>query len=78
MEKECALLIDAQGSQRLQPRERNAPTAYPCFCLCFGFLLQMTITMPRRRITLQSGQRGFTEARTFMLAPSPNTLPFAA
>src|SRR6476660_4388404 len=37
---------------------------YPCRCLCFGFV-QMTITVPWRRITLQLSQRAFTEARTF-------------
>src|SRR6188768_520662 len=37
---------------------------YPCRCLCLG-LLQMTITVPRRRITLQLSQRALTEALTF-------------
>jgi hypothetical protein len=30
-------------------------------------LLQITITTPWRRITLQLSQRGFTDARTFTL-----------
>src|SRR3982751_2311372 len=38
--------------------------AYPCRCLCFG-LVQMTITVPWRRITLQLSQRALTEALTF-------------
>src|SRR3970282_2255165 len=37
---------------------------YPCRCLCFG-LVQMTITVPWRRITLQLSQRALTEALTF-------------
>src|SRR6187200_3354900 len=37
---------------------------YPCRCLCLG-LVQMTITVPRRRITLQLSQRALTEALTF-------------
>src|SRR5687767_5630096 len=37
---------------------------YPCRCLCLG-LLQMTITVPRRRMTLQLSQRTLTEALTF-------------
>src|SRR5205085_12692401 len=38
--------------------------AYPCRCLCFG-LVQMTITVPWRRMTLQLSQRALTEALTF-------------
>lgn len=41
---------------------------YPWRCLCFGSFLQMTITTPWRRITLQLSQRGFTDARTFTLS----------
>src|SRR6478736_2898080 len=37
---------------------------YPCRCLCFG-LVQMTITVPWRRMTLQLSQRALTEALTF-------------
>src|SRR5436190_20036249 len=37
---------------------------YPCRCLCLG-LVQMTITVPWRRITLQLSQRALTEALTF-------------
>ena len=37
---------------------------YPCRCLCLG-LLQMTITVPWRRMTLQLSQRALTEALTF-------------
>jgi hypothetical protein len=37
---------------------------YPCRCLCFG-LLQMTITVPWRRMTLQLSQRALTDALTF-------------
>src|SRR5207344_450511 len=37
---------------------------YPCRCLCLG-LVQMTITVPWRRMTLQLSQRALTEARTF-------------
>jgi hypothetical protein len=37
---------------------------YPCRCLCLG-LVQMTITVPRRRMTLQLSQRALTEALTF-------------
>src|SRR2546427_4169770 len=36
----------------------------PCRCLCFG-LVQMTITVPWRRMTLQLSQRALTEALTF-------------
>lgn len=39
-------------------------SAYPCRCLCFG-LVQMTITVPWRRITLQLSQRALMEALTF-------------
>src|SRR6185369_4665839 len=37
---------------------------YPCRCLCLG-LVQMTITVPWRRMTLQLSQRALTEALTF-------------
>src|SRR6476469_2339065 len=37
---------------------------YPCRCLCLG-LVQITITVPWRRITLQLSQRALTEALTF-------------
>src|SRR5688572_7842455 len=37
---------------------------YPCRCLCLG-LLQMTITVPWRRMTLQLSQRALTDALTF-------------
>src|SRR5436190_12654091 len=37
---------------------------YPCRCLCFA-LVQMTITVPWRRMTLQLSQRALTEALTF-------------
>src|SRR5829696_4433012 len=37
---------------------------YPCRCLCLG-LVQMTITVPWRRMILQLSQRALTEARTF-------------
>src|SRR6187402_3596525 len=37
---------------------------YPCRCLCLG-LVQMTITVPWRRMTLQLSQRTLTEALTF-------------
>src|SRR5690349_5671230 len=36
----------------------------PCRCLCLG-LVQMTITVPWRRMTLQLSQRALTEALTF-------------
>src|SRR5919198_407028 len=39
--------------------------AYPCRCLCLG-LVQMTMTVPWRRMTLQLSQRALTEALTFM------------
>src|SRR5436190_3132123 len=42
----------------------NACHRYPCRCLCFG-LVQMTITVPWRRMTLQLSQRALTEALTF-------------
>src|SRR4051794_1226912 len=38
--------------------------AYPCRCLCLG-LVQMTMTVPCRRMTLQLSQRALTEALTF-------------
>src|SRR5262245_50600792 len=37
---------------------------YPCRCLCLG-LVQMTITVPWRRMTLQLSQRALMEALTF-------------
>jgi hypothetical protein len=37
--------------------------------LCFGFV-QITRTIPFRRITLQLSQRGFTDADTFIVSPS--------
>src|SRR3954453_2621951 len=37
---------------------------YPWRCLCLG-LLQMTITVPWRRMTLQLSQRALTDALTF-------------
>src|SRR5436190_2587728 len=39
---------------------------YPCRCLCLG-LVQMTITVPWRRITLQLSQRALTDALTFTI-----------
>jgi hypothetical protein len=48
-------------------RASNSPGYYPWRCLCLGSFLQMTITTPWRRITLQLSQRGFTDARTFTL-----------
>src|SRR5262249_14042434 len=44
---------------------RHRRQTYPWRCLCLGSLLQITITTPWRRITLQCSQRGFTDARTF-------------
>src|SRR4051812_2989970 len=41
---------------------------YPCRCLCLG-LVQMTITVPWRRMTLQLSQRALTEALTFNGSP---------
>src|SRR5690349_17317168 len=46
--------------------------AYPCRCLCFG-LVQMTITVPWRRITLQLSQRALMEALTFNASSSIGT-----
>ncbi len=43
----------------------NKRPYYPCRCLCRGSL-QITRTLPLRRITLQSRQIFFTEARTFI------------
>src|SRR5512147_3133066 len=42
---------------------------YPCRCLCFG-LVQMTITVPWRRMTLQLSQRALMEALTFNASSS--------
>jgi len=42
----------------------RATYGYPWRCLCFG-LLQMTITVPWRRMILQLSQRVFTDALTF-------------
>jgi hypothetical protein len=47
-----------------------APSNYPCFCLCFGFV-QITITEPLRRMILQRSQRGFTEVRIFITDIEP-------
>jgi hypothetical protein len=33
--------------------------------LCFGFVVQITTTVPWRRMILQLSQRAFTDARTF-------------
>jgi hypothetical protein len=41
---------------------------YPCRCLCFGVREQITRITPLRLITLQYSQRGFTDARTFIVA----------
>jgi hypothetical protein len=38
----------------------------PWRCLCLGSRLQMTITRPWRRMTLQCSQMGLTEGLTFM------------
>ena len=38
----------------------------PWRCLCRGFELQITMTRPWRRITLQLSQMGFTLGLTFM------------
>src|SRR2546421_2397428 len=50
----------------------RATQSYPCRCLCFG-LVQMTITDPWRRITLQLSQRALTEALTFNVSSSIGT-----
>src|SRR4051812_15097444 len=42
---------------------------YPCRCLCLG-LVQMTITVPWRRMTLQLSQRALMEALTFNVSSS--------
>src|SRR3954463_9057893 len=42
---------------------------YPCRCLCLGFV-QITITVPWRRMTLQLSQRALTEALTFNASSS--------
>jgi hypothetical protein len=52
---------------------KEALVLYPCRCLCLGSLLQITITTPWRRITLQCSQRGFTDARTFTTRLLKNT-----
>ena len=47
------------------------PPAYPCLCLCRGFL-QMTLTTPRRLMILQLLQRILTDGLTFIsAAPLP-------
>jgi hypothetical protein len=40
--------------------------SYPCRCLCF-WLVQMTRTTPRRRITLHLSHMRLTDALTFMM-----------
>src|SRR6266545_7538604 len=42
----------------------RAIAPYPCRCLCFG-LVQMTTTVPWRRMILQLSQRALTDALTF-------------
>ncbi len=46
---------------------RMTTTVYPCRCLCFGVREQITRITPFRLITLQYSQRGFTDARTFIV-----------
>jgi hypothetical protein len=55
---------------------RKSKILYPCRCLCFGFV-QITLTTPLRWMILQLSHIFFTEARTFILLPSPLTF-FAA
>lgn len=38
----------------------------PCLCLCLGFFLHITYTLPFRLTTLHPSHMGFTEERTFM------------
>lgn len=49
-------------------RRAKIACRYPCRCLCFGVREQITRITPLRLITLQYSQRGFTDARTFILA----------
>jgi hypothetical protein len=46
------------------------PRRYPCRWRWRGFFLQMILTTPCRRITLQFSQMGLTELRTFMTRSS--------
>jgi hypothetical protein len=49
---------------------RRVSPYQPCFCLCFAYLEQMTITVPFLLITLHLSQIGFTDGLTFMFVTS--------
>ena len=60
------LSLSGQGSARVSARI----SAQPCLCLCRASL-QMTRTVPLRRITLQFRHSRLTDARTFIGNPLP-------
>src|SRR5215204_6537815 len=61
-------LRQAQGPDS-SGTEGPKPWGYPWRCLWRGLLLQITITLPWRRMTLQWSQMGLTEGLTFIVFP---------
>src|ERR1700722_3110962 len=56
--------LDALLARQIDPGDT---CHYPCTCLCLGLVVQITRTLPSRRMMMHFSQTRLTDGRTFMM-----------